>query len=306
MNKIYYNYTPVTSKWESFSFMNYFAGVISKKLCLREVVGTLKPGDATCRVDEYDCTLSDCELLIHESSQDSFKLISYSEAPSPGFTKIIRPRNNPNDIVIGSHCDHNWGIRGNEYKVYNIPHGRFSPYINYDAFYSVRTNLVRSNKIIDKAYFRCTTGRPTETLLYDDPHFNDKHPGLPFPEYLANIIQYTVGLSIPCQYELAHRDMEYMSVGLPMMRTPYVTKFYPELIPDHHYISINLPEDKKSYRQELTGGEFYKDVYVDKFQEVKNNQELLQYIAHNAKEYSKIFTCESICNIYCELFNYEN
>lgn len=58
-------------------------------------------------------------------------------------------------------------------------------------------------------------------------------------QYLEMAIKYKVGLGISSLAELCYRDIEYMAVGIPMIRLEYVTKTNPPLIPNFHYIAVD-------------------------------------------------------------------
>lgn len=303
--EIYFNQSKDTQKWESHTLLDKFVTFLIQNTKSKLYYSFLNEKSKPILVKGYDCHPTDCEILIYCNTEDSYKLISYSEGPSPCFVKIIRERNSPNDIIIGTHFHSNWGIRHNKYKIFHMPHGRLSPYVNYENFYWARQKNIKFKNILPKAYFRCATGRPTEKILYLNEYFNDQHNLLRFDEYLFNIIKYTVGLSIPCQYEIAHRDFEYMSVGLPLMRTPIKTPFEPQIKANHHYISIDLPDDKQSTREEFFGGEYYADLYIKKFLEIKNNNKFLTEISNNAIDYVKIFSPNNIINLYKKYINHE-
>jgi hypothetical protein len=108
---------------------------------------------------------------------------------------------------------------------------------------------------------------------------------MPIEDYLKQAIEYKVGLSISSNAEICYRDIEYMAVGVPMMRIEYFTPFDPPLIPDYHYISIPRGNFGCSAREDRIGGEAYIEAYKKRFFEVKDDKEFLDFIVKNAREY---------------------
>jgi hypothetical protein len=113
-------------------------------------------------------------------------------------------------------------------------------------------------------------------------------------KYFDDVINYKVGLSVAGRGELCYRDIEYMAVGLPMLRLEYITQTNPPLIPNYHYIAIdrakyNLPGSPNSVEWgahlDREGGEIYVQAYKERFLEVKNDYKFLDFISNNAREY---------------------
>lgn len=277
---VYFNETlnpnPV---WGSHLFLIKLAFFLKESMNCTLHLGSISKSNNLINVSDYNAAIMDCEMLIEDKTNDSCKLISFSEAPSDAYKKIILNRNNPNDILIGPHIYANWGVKpkNNKFQVHPLIVFNFCPKTNYDYYYHKRKCLILNDNIINKLYFRCTTGRGSESLLHDDKHVNDRHPPMKIADYLSNIIQYNCGLSIPAgSYEICHRDIEYMSVGLPMIHTEYRFPYFPNLVPNTHYISI---ESEGLHRKECMGGSKYVEKYISKFLEVKDDLKFLNHIS---------------------------
>jgi hypothetical protein len=114
------------------------------------------------------------------------------------------------------------------------------------------------------------------------------------PEYVDELIEYRCGLSFTGAAEICNRDMELMSLGIPIIR-PYLTttQFKEPLIPNVHYI----PFDGISLPEKLDG-------LIKKWEEVKNNYEFLEYIGNNAREwYLKNSKLDSQINLFINTIN---
>ena len=74
-----------------------------------------------------------------------------------------------------------------------------------------------------------------------------------------------------------------MSVGLPFIRIEYKDSVHDPLLPNHHYISI--PREKAYLAYEKNKEEGVADLYIEKFLEVKDNKEFLDFVSKNQIEW---------------------
>lgn len=240
-------------------------------------------------IEAFDYKLSDCETLIYDDELDSLKAISFSEVRTPLFD-IFKKRNNKNDILVVLH-QRSWGLHNFDRDSFNFKLKNTTTYTlksdnNFDYFYNKRQSLKHSD-LIDKMFFRTTTGRGDVLELTKRNIINPLFNPIPYRDYMELAIQYKVGLSIGAGYEICHRDIEYMAIGLPILRLEYTNTYNPQLIPNHHYISIDREGFAFDSNADNIGGEKYIEAYVKKFNEVKDNHELLNFVASNANQYYK-------------------
>jgi hypothetical protein len=239
-------------------------------------------------VKEFNYYIGDCEILIYDDKLDILKGISFSEAKTD-ILDVFKKRNNRNDVFVLLH-HLNWGVDIQQTKNYNFSviittFYPFSPMINYDYFYRLR-QLMNKNSLIDKMFFKTTTGRGDEKELFELGLINEPFHFKPFDEYLEMSINYKVGLSIPGGgYELCHRDFDCMAIGLPLLRLEIIGDYNPKLISNFHYISV--PRDNLGYDnfKDLRGGEIYLKEYEKRFYQVKNDFDFLEFISQNARKY---------------------
>ena len=114
-----------------------------------------------------------------------------------------------------------------------------------------------------------------------------------FEPYLEKLINSKIGLSYYMELdkyntpydhpgEFCYRDIEYMALGIPMIRFNYLSELNPNLIPNYHYISINRPDDLIIDR---LGNESHAKLIEERFLEVKDDYEFLNFISKNARQY---------------------
>lgn len=294
MIKVYFNKT-INPIWTSHDFIIELALFLKDNFNaeLHIGYGWQKGKDAAVKIKEFDCVVPDCEIIIHDDKEDSFKIISFSEIRTDSWGKILVPRNNKNDLLLAVHGQANWGfpeiLKSNDFN-FTIEDSilfTFDPKCDYSFYYRQRRLLPFDQDFTDKMYFRSTTGRGDEVELQKHPLVNDRVRPMSLDDYLKEIIKYKVGLSLPGGgYEICHRDIEYMAIGLPKMRLEYVHSYQPELIPNVHYVSIDRsPDMQRHQRNDAQGGKKYRDLYIEKFKEIKDDSKLLNFISENARDY---------------------
>jgi len=241
-------------------------------------------------IEEFGYNIGDCEILIQNTLENSLHVISYSESKTD-ILEILKKRNNANDIILVLHYM-NWGyhlenLQGYKFTVSKTTFFPFSPKINHKYYYNLR-RLKDRYHLIDKVFFKTTTGRGDEEKLQELGIIEGPNTFVPYEDYLKLSINYKIGLSISGGgYELCHRDFDCMAVGLPLMRLELLGSYDPPLIPNYHYISIdriNLPKDNF---MDLRGGEQYISLYKEKFYEVRTKYDFMKFIQDNAFDYYK-------------------
>jgi hypothetical protein len=246
-------------------------------------------------IDMFNYNLPDCEVIIYDDELDCLKAISFSESKTQLFD-IFQKRNNKNDILAVLH-EKSWGLNISNkdnfnFKLKNTTTYTLSSECDFDYFYNKRQSL-KYNKLIDKMFFRTMTGRGDEFELSKRDIINPLFPLLSYNDYMDLAIQYKIGLSIAASYEICHRDIEYMAIGVPMLRLEYLNNYNPPIIPNYHYIAIDREGFEFDLNKDNIGGEKYIEAYVKKFNEIKDDYEFLNFISLNANQYYKEYCSPS-------------
>lgn len=100
---------------------------------------------------------------------------------------------------------------------------------------------------------------------------------LPPLEYLSEINDRKVSLSLNGVAEICHRDLEIMSLGSVLFRPELKVQFHNPLIPWTHYIPFDFDLNNSIEDQW--------EIIDKRFQEVRNNDQLLSKISKNAIEW---------------------
>jgi hypothetical protein len=237
-------------------------------------------------INEIECIIWDCELLIYYPDTNIVKAISFADSPWK-LQGLLNQRCNQDDLLMVGQYQNSLKLGNNcSYRILPTIYTRMSPNICLDTFYSRRIQL---NSFEDKFVFRGNVdagGRGSVKLLTNYDQFVG-HDHIDMVDYYNEIIKYKVGLSIPGVGEKCHRDVEYMAIGLPLMKFKYLSTWKPQLIPNYHYISIDRIDEY--YERERIGGQEYVDLYINRFNEVKDDRYFLEFISKNARQYYESF-----------------
>jgi hypothetical protein len=92
--------------------------------------------------------------------------------------------------------------------------------------------------------------------------------------YYREMAQSKIALSLPGLGPSCHREFEAFAVRTPVIMPEFKNMYYENIIPNYHYIS-----------SEQQPSESMSEAILRRYYEVKDNQDLLDYVAHNAMQY---------------------
>jgi len=84
---------------------------------------------------------------------------------------------------------------------------------------------------------------------------------------------------------VCHRDMEILGLGNVLLRTKFVTQFHEPLIPDVHYVAV----DVENFKDHKT----IADKLISKYNEIKDKPDFLDFVGKNAREWYLRNGCSS-------------
>lgn len=223
----------------------------------------------------------ECEMIIENKETNEFVVMSVSDNLTGA---ILNHRLNPlcKKVIFSQYDEANLVAHVGKENLF-----KFSPWIYFpsnlfeiDSIYQQRTS---ETNLIDKFYFRGTSIEDRKILSYFDKQYFEG--GLPigdFNSYANDLIKYKVALSIAGRGEFCYRDVENFGLGVPIIRFEYLNKMAIPLIPNYHYISVDRPKDLIYDRM---GNEVHAKMIIDRFLEVKDDFEFLNFISSNARKY---------------------
>lgn len=177
-----------------------------------------------------------------------------------------------------------------DHHVADIFRSKYSPWIyfpsnEYDLnhYFDLRK---QKTDLIDRMYFRgAESYRPILKHLNSETYYGGGSIGGFYP-YADELVNYKVALSLAGRGELCYRDIENMAMGVPMLRFEYLSEMYEPLKPNFHYISVERPDNLKSWlKLDREGEKEHADMLTKRFLEVKDDKEFLDYVSQNAKDY---------------------
>jgi hypothetical protein len=238
------------------------------------------PANLLCQ--DNSINMLECEMIIENYETKEIKILSMSDdltaailnlQNSDYLNKVLVSQFNRNKIL--SHIQNT-----NNYS-------KYSPWIyfpqndhNYEYYYSIRN---QKTNLIDKFYFRGTS-LESRTIIqgFNNSLFEGGSTIGDFDKYAKDLLNYKAAFSIAGRGEFCYRDIECMAMGIPLIRFKYNSEMNPNLIPDYHYISVDRP-DEIILDNQLNSSHAY--LIEDKFIQIKNDVNFLNFISDNAKNY---------------------
>jgi hypothetical protein len=226
--------------------------------------------------------LLECEMIIENKETKEFVVLSVSDSLTGA---ILNHQSNPlcKKILVAQFDEQN--IKNHLREPQNFY--KYRPWIYFpsnefdlDSKYQKRISL---SELTDKFCFWGTSIEDRKILSnFNEEYFSGGLPIGDFNGYSEKLIQFKVALSIAGRAEFCYRDVENFGMGIPIIRFEYKNKMYNHLIPNFHYVSVNRPEDL--YYDRL-GNKEHAEMIENRFREVKDDKEFLDYISRNARKY---------------------
>jgi hypothetical protein len=137
-------------------------------------------------------------------------------------------------------------------------------------------------------------------------HFDVRSAKYNIHDYFNDLNDYYINLNLNGAGEICHRDMEIMGLGNALIRTRLNSVLHNELIPNFHYIAVDIDDIDTT----LTYKEYWQEVgykLIRRFDEVKNDIDYLRFVGENGRRwYEKNGTIYANTSIAMELINLNN
>jgi hypothetical protein len=235
-----------------------------------------------------DLRINESDYIIENLDSGNFYILTVTDILHGA---IVQERENPylKKVLVAQYIDqiidHNVGVESTK---------KYSPWIyfqsglvNLEEFFYRRKLITNFNK---KMYFRGNTGdRPI--LKYFSPSILECGDGVSADTYFNELIQHEIALSVGGRGEFCYRDIECMAIGIPIIRFEFVSRLKEPLLPNIHYISIDRPADLPTDRHtcgvglDRLGLEHHAKLIEQRYMEVIENKEFLEFVANNARQY---------------------
>ena len=240
-------------------------------------------------------------LIFEDAETKDFKVYDFGD--SPYLVEALKEDSHFTKAVVGQYNPHIWGDNPKVVPgVYPETIWDFGT-LNYQAVSDYRESTVLNSKLYWRGSLYNNPGidyggylgarKAIELLpdiLGDSFHFG--HYPVAFDAYIQEAINFKLALSIgggggyvnaKCG-DICFRDVEMFGLGIPVIRPKYVIELADKLIPNYHYIAVDVNFDntfKYSQHKVLA------NKIAETYHKVIDDDDLLNHIAHNAKEWYK-------------------
>lgn len=181
--------------------------------------------------------------------------------------------------------------------VHGLKRYKFQPYLSDEQHKSTCFNqYVRPYTFDDKKRRICFYGSDYNPrseicdILRKHPLFdivltnNTTKMGYRKEEYYKNISDSRIGLSFNGYGEVSVRDFEYFGLKIPSIRAKLNTQFYNEIVPNKHYISVDIPSSNASNEYDMSYKECA-DKIIHTAENVIDDYNTLKSISDNSYDY---------------------
>jgi hypothetical protein len=106
-------------------------------------------------------------------------------------------------------------------------------------------------------------------------------------EYMKELDKSKLNFNVNGAGEICNRDMEILGLGTALFRTKLVAKFHNELIPNYHYIAVDVDDieydehkhDYNGYWKQLS------DKVYNRFKEIRGDRDFIDFVANNGRKW---------------------
>jgi len=236
--------------------------------------------------EDFGSYLLECEMIIENQETQEFVVLSVSDDLTGA---ILNHQTNPKcKKILLSQFNLSY-LQSHLRDVSFID--KYSPWIyfplndfDFDEMFQIRNN---KDTLVDKFCFWGSHLEHRKIISLFDPKYFDGGPPIgDFYSYAKNLLNYKAAFSVSGRAEFCYRDIENFSMGIPIIRFEFVNQMYKPLIPNFHYISVERPEDLIS---DNSGEKHHAKLIENKFIEIKDDLDFLNFISNNARKYWEDF-----------------
>jgi hypothetical protein len=258
-----------------------------------------------------DCKYGGCKfgplyLVIENDENKKYILISYWDRLSDVLVNLDGPARthfDPENCVeiLTSAGVHDPKVAGMPYTPFTFV--TTSRRVEWQIEKMYRSKVIKT--IPEKLKFKGFLYDFREHLSLDD-RFDVRNKDKYAEEYIEELATERISLGLHGAGETCPRDMEMLGLGNVMVRKNIVANYHNPLIPDVHYAGVewkDIPYDMYYQRDD-----YWKELanrYYDKFQQIKNDEEYLNYVSQNARQwYVENGTIKANVRLMCKLVDF--
>ena len=150
----------------------------------------------------------------------------------------------------------------------------------------------------EKPYFR--SGNPYLFRKYiheNDNRFISYDVGIYNLSFIEEMSKNSIVIDINSVAEISNRTVQALGLGCALIRPKFKGRWYKELINNYNYAEVEC-DDLSNYK-------LLADAYIDKFEQLKKDKDLVHYIATNGRQYYEEYcTLDANINILEKLLDF--
>ena len=265
------------------------------------------------RVHSYDGSdkfhyRNDCDVVMNQGSilifefddTKEFKTFDFGDAPS--LTVELSKSKNFRGAAIGQYNKQLWDGQQLDDSIRQqvlpstYPESCWSfGLINYEMVQEFRNQITLNNNLYWRGSIYKDSSRPEyynvrhgiELLSTKLKEFHFGHYPITYDAYIEEALTFKIALGYGggggyvCG-DFCFRDIEMFGLGIPLLRPKFVVETTNPLIENVHYIAVDCEFDEVFRYKDP---EKLSDAIKERYHEVVDNEEFLQYIVKNAREW---------------------
>lgn len=244
-----------------------------------------------------DVIINHGSILIFEfDDTKEFKIYDFGD--NPYLVKQLCDHPKFTEAIIGQYNPNVWNNKNIKAGIYPESIWDFGS-LNYESIYEYRKNIKLNSQLYWRGslyntdiYKEYKGARKAIELLPDilkDNFYFGNNP-VPFDSYINEAINFKLVLSIgggggfvnaKCG-DICFRDTEMFGLGIPLIRPKYIIETSDPLIPNYHYISVDVDfEDNFKYSDH----DILSKKIAQKYLDVIEDNDFLNFISLNARKW---------------------
>lgn len=212
-------------------------------------------------------------LIIENPDTHKFFTISYWDKLKSVVNQAFWDNSNCVEIFAAH------GVQDNDltFESANIQYTPMSVMSLHKEVEDLIPELYKKPKIIPKELFFRGSHYNLRAYLAQDPRFVIKEERVTPAFFIKEIAPFSFNIDVNGAAEISSRSLDIMGLESALIRPKLTIKYHNPLIPDYHFAALKC--DKLENWKEVA------DAYVDRFEDLKKDPDLVRFIAANGRKW---------------------
>ncbi len=146
-----------------------------------------------------------------------------------------------------------------------------------NSYNTIEQKWKDKKSIPEKLFFRGQLNTYFRKYASEDPRFEMTEGRVSSKEFVEEMAKHSIVIDFNSVAEISCRTIEGMGLACAVIRPKLLIQYHNKLIPNFHYAAVDCDDL----------GDFKKlaDAYIQKFEELKSNPDLVQFYSKNGREW---------------------